>query len=91
VARGLAAEQSATVLPACRGNASDHGLDHRGLEPAKREMFGTDRLKELVKRFDNQLSLRDCAELVQNTLYQFTKAKELQDDLTLLLLRRSPG
>jgi serine phosphatase RsbU (regulator of sigma subunit) len=58
-------------------------------EPVKKDMFGPDRLRDLVKQFDITQSLPAIADLARNAIYQFTRARELQDDLTLLLLRRS--
>jgi serine phosphatase RsbU (regulator of sigma subunit) len=57
-------------------------------EPANREMFGNDRLHALVQKFDKGLSLADCADMARNAVQEFTQAKELQDDLTILLVRR---
>lgn len=52
------------------------------------QMFGTENLKRVVARFDNTLSLTACAELLQNEIDAFTGSTELQDDLTMLILRR---
>ena len=57
-------------------------------EPAGRTMFGTDRLMDVARRFTADKKLPVCAELVKNAVENFTTAKELQDDLTMLLLRR---
>jgi sigma-B regulation protein RsbU (phosphoserine phosphatase) len=59
-------------------------------DPERRSMFGTDRLKEVVSGFDNSLPLEACAEKTRATVEQFTASHELQDDVTVLLLRRRP-
>jgi serine phosphatase RsbU (regulator of sigma subunit) len=58
-------------------------------EPAGRTMFGVGRLQEVVSGFDTSLTLSACADRARAALEQFTRARELQDDLTLFLLRRS--
>ncbi|MBM4067790.1 MAG: FHA domain-containing protein [Planctomycetes bacterium] len=57
-------------------------------EPAGKSMFGTRRLSDVVKHFTADRPLPACAELAKNAVEKFTAARELQDDLTLLLLRR---
>jgi serine phosphatase RsbU (regulator of sigma subunit) len=57
-------------------------------EPAKRELFGIERLRQLVATFDDALSLKACADIAKTAVDQFTGSLDLQDDLTLLLLRR---
>jgi sigma-B regulation protein RsbU (phosphoserine phosphatase) len=52
-------------------------------------MFGSSRLRELVQRFENALSLDHCADMARVAVAKFTGLQELQDDITLLLLRRS--
>jgi serine phosphatase RsbU (regulator of sigma subunit) len=58
-------------------------------EPTKREMLGIERLKEVVASFDSSLSLPECADKAKAAVDQYTGVKDLQDDLTLLLLRRT--
>ncbi|MGF1578386.1 MAG: SpoIIE family protein phosphatase [Gemmataceae bacterium] len=55
----------------------------------KKEMFGLDRLKKVIQQFDQQLSLPRCAETAKTAVHEFTGVKELYDDLTLFLLRRT--
>lgn len=57
-------------------------------EPGGRTMFGTDRLMDVARRFTADKPLSVCAELVKNAVDSFTAAKELQDDLTMLILRK---
>jgi serine phosphatase RsbU (regulator of sigma subunit) len=56
--------------------------------PDEHTMFGPERVEELVHHFGPDRSLADCAEKAKATVDRFTAAEELQDDLTLLLLRR---
>jgi serine phosphatase RsbU (regulator of sigma subunit) len=56
--------------------------------PDDRTMFGTERAEELTGHFSPDRPLADCAERAKTTVDGFTGAEELQDDLTLLLLRR---
>jgi serine phosphatase RsbU (regulator of sigma subunit) len=58
-------------------------------EPEKREMFGPERLAEVVKGFEPSLPLAVCADRAKAAVDRFTRSTELQDDLTLLLLRRT--
>jgi serine phosphatase RsbU (regulator of sigma subunit)/pSer/pThr/pTyr-binding forkhead associated (FHA) protein len=60
-------------------------------EPNGKTMFGLDRLKDVVKGLDNSLPLEACAAQVKADVDRFTTAGELQDDLTLLFLRRLPS
>lgn len=55
----------------------------------EREMFGGDRLLELARTFAPDRPLEDCAEATRAAVERFTGTQELQDDLTLLLLRRN--
>ncbi|MFN4258922.1 MAG: SpoIIE family protein phosphatase [Gemmataceae bacterium] len=55
---------------------------------ASKEMFGEQRLQEVLGGPRTQLSLRKCAEVVKAQVEQFTNQTDLQDDLTLMLLRR---
>ncbi len=54
-------------------------------------MFGPERVIELARGFTAELPLPECAEQLRTALEAFTGSAELQDDLTLLLLRRSPA
>jgi sigma-B regulation protein RsbU (phosphoserine phosphatase) len=56
-------------------------------EPARREMFGVERLQKVVAGFAAALSLKECADRALAAIDQFTAPGEQQDDLTLLLLR----
>jgi sigma-B regulation protein RsbU (phosphoserine phosphatase) len=56
--------------------------------PEGREMFGTERLQKMVERFNRDLSLPQCMDLAKSEVERFTNSKELQDDATLLMLRR---
>jgi serine phosphatase RsbU (regulator of sigma subunit) len=58
--------------------------------PDDRTMFGPERAVELAQLFSPDRPLADCAEQAKQTVDRFTAAEELQDDLTLLLLRRTP-
>jgi serine phosphatase RsbU (regulator of sigma subunit)/pSer/pThr/pTyr-binding forkhead associated (FHA) protein len=55
---------------------------------ASHEMFGLGRLRELISAFGNSRSLAECADAAKAAIDRFTGSKELQDDLTILLLRR---
>jgi len=59
-------------------------------EPTGKTMFGLDRLKDVVKKLDHAMPLEACAAQLKAAVDRFTVAGELQDDLTLLFLRRSP-
>jgi serine phosphatase RsbU (regulator of sigma subunit) len=59
-------------------------------EPETRQMFGLDRLRELVSGFQTDATLPACADRATAAVEQFMRTKDLQDDLTLFLLRR-PG
>jgi sigma-B regulation protein RsbU (phosphoserine phosphatase) len=59
-------------------------------DPIKRQMFGVERLKEVVRQFDPSVALPICADRAKAVVDQYTGVTELQDDLTLLLLRRMP-
>jgi serine phosphatase RsbU (regulator of sigma subunit) len=54
-----------------------------------KSMFGLDRLTSLVRGFALDLPLLECAEQIRTAIDTFTASTELQDDLTVLLLRRS--
>jgi serine phosphatase RsbU (regulator of sigma subunit) len=51
-------------------------------------MFGLDRLRTTLGGASTQLSLEACADDARNAIEEFTGSSELQDDLTLFLLRR---
>jgi sigma-B regulation protein RsbU (phosphoserine phosphatase) len=57
-------------------------------EPTKRMMFGLDRLREVVAGFQAEMPLAVCAARAKTAIDQFTASSDLQDDLTLLLMRR---
>lgn len=50
--------------------------------------FGQERLQEAVADLRTELSLETCAEQVRAAVERFTGTSDLQDDRTLLLLRR---
>lgn len=52
------------------------------------DMFGLERIRALVGTFAPARPLADCTDAAKLAVDRFTGAKELQDDLTLLLLRR---
>lgn len=56
--------------------------------PGTKTMFGLPGLRALVSELHPGLSLPGCVELVRNAVTRFTGSKELQDDLTMFLLRR---
>jgi serine phosphatase RsbU (regulator of sigma subunit) len=58
---------------------------------ADHSMFGLQRLIGLVREFTPSQPLADCAERVREAVDAFTSSGDLQDDLTLLLLRRGPN
>jgi serine phosphatase RsbU (regulator of sigma subunit)/pSer/pThr/pTyr-binding forkhead associated (FHA) protein len=51
-------------------------------------MFGLERIRTLVQEFDAGRPLSDCTDSAKAAIDRFTGSKELQDDLTLLALRR---
>ena len=53
-----------------------------------REMFGNGRMREVVACFEATVSLAECADLARARIEEFTSVHELQDDATILLLRR---
>jgi serine phosphatase RsbU (regulator of sigma subunit) len=57
-------------------------------EPVQKTMFSTGRLKDVVAGLDHSLALADCAARVKEAVTRFTAADDLQDDLTLLFIRR---
>ncbi len=52
-------------------------------------MFGRERLCEVLGGANSRLPLEQCAEAASAAVQQFTRQTELQDDQTLLLLRRT--
>jgi phosphoserine phosphatase RsbU/P len=60
-------------------------------EPAKRQLFGVDRLCDVVGSFASDVPLATCAERAKAAVDRFSASAELQDDLTMLLLRRFSG
>jgi sigma-B regulation protein RsbU (phosphoserine phosphatase) len=52
-------------------------------------LFGLERLRQVVGTLDGSLPLPVCADRVLAAVQQFSSGGELQDDLTLLLLRRA--
>jgi sigma-B regulation protein RsbU (phosphoserine phosphatase) len=57
-------------------------------EPGVKSMFGLERLRKVACGFEHSLSLEACAEKTRAAVEDYTQAKELQDDVTLLILRR---
>src|SRR5207244_13586594 len=57
--------------------------------PDRKEMFGVERLSEVLGGRATSLPLSDCAEQARQAVARFTASSELQDDQTLLLLRRN--
>jgi phosphoserine phosphatase RsbU/P len=53
-------------------------------------MFGPQRLADLVRGMTPDQPLAECAEQARAALDAFTASRELQDDVTVLLLRRHP-
>jgi serine phosphatase RsbU (regulator of sigma subunit) len=58
-------------------------------EPEEKTLFGLERLREIVSGFEYTVPLETCAERAVAVINAYTRSPELQDDLTLLLLRRS--
>ncbi len=56
--------------------------------PDRKEMFGRERLCEVLGGARTSLSLEACAEEASAAVQRFTGQSELQDDQTLFLLRR---
>ncbi len=55
------------------------------------DMFGLERIRDLLRPLTPARALADGAADAKNAVDHFTGAKELQDDLTLLFLRRRPN
>jgi serine phosphatase RsbU (regulator of sigma subunit) len=68
---------------------TDGALEAR--EPVAKTMFGLERLRTVVQSFDDGQPLSAWADQVKAAVDRFTTGPELQDDLTLLLLRRHTG
>jgi serine phosphatase RsbU (regulator of sigma subunit) len=58
-------------------------------EPERKAQFGVERLSKVVEGFDAAVPLEVCADRARAAIDAFIRAPELQDDLTLLLLRRA--
>ncbi len=56
--------------------------------PGRQMMFGVDRLREVLGGPRTELPLPECAAEASAAVQRFTSKDELQDDQTLLLLRR---
>jgi len=57
--------------------------------PDRKEMFGVERLSDVLGGRAASLPLPECAEQARQAVARFTASSELQDDQTLLLLRRT--
>jgi serine phosphatase RsbU (regulator of sigma subunit)/pSer/pThr/pTyr-binding forkhead associated (FHA) protein len=57
-------------------------------DPASKQMFEVQRLQEVLASPRSQASLEAAADHAKTAVERFTGSQELQDDLTLLLLRR---
>jgi serine phosphatase RsbU (regulator of sigma subunit)/pSer/pThr/pTyr-binding forkhead associated (FHA) protein len=57
-------------------------------EPVGKTMFEQERFKQVIQQFEPGASLPDCVGLAKETIEKFIKSEDLQDDLTLLILRR---
>ena len=55
------------------------------------DMFGMERIHAMVRAFAPERPLSEFTEAAKLALERFTGSKELQDDLTLLILRRKMG
>jgi serine phosphatase RsbU (regulator of sigma subunit) len=51
-------------------------------------MFGIERIRALMQECGNEQSLGECTDAAKLAVERFTRSSELQDDLTLLALRR---
>jgi serine phosphatase RsbU (regulator of sigma subunit) len=56
----------------------------------QRELFGLERLRAVVAQFESTMPLPRCADLVRQAVHDYTGQDDLQDDVTVLLLRRKP-
>jgi serine phosphatase RsbU (regulator of sigma subunit) len=59
--------------------------------PDDHELFGVERLRDALGGPGTCFTLPECAERAKAAVHEFTGKPELQDDLTLLLLRRVSG
>lgn len=59
--------------------------------PDGADMYGVERLQTALGGARAQLALKACADEAKTAVEQFTGSTDLQDDLTLLLLRRAPA
>ncbi len=59
-------------------------------DPARKSMFGDERLAQVVAGFEPSRALSECAEELRAAVEDFTRSKELHDDVTVLILRRRP-
>jgi serine phosphatase RsbU (regulator of sigma subunit)/pSer/pThr/pTyr-binding forkhead associated (FHA) protein len=57
--------------------------------PGTDNLFGIKRLQEVLESLHAQLPLELCSEVARSAVERFTQTSELQDDLTLFLLRRT--
>jgi serine phosphatase RsbU (regulator of sigma subunit) len=57
--------------------------------PDRKAMFGASGLRELAHGFSLDMSLAACAQRAVEAVESYTQSRELHDDLTLLLMRRS--
>ncbi len=57
-------------------------------DPERKNMFGVERLSDAFGGPRTQLPLDQCAREISSTIKRFTREEELQDDQTLLFLRR---
>ena len=57
-------------------------------EPEAKKMFGVEGLSKVVADLNPSATLEACADRIRAAIEAHTKTAELQDDLTLLLLRR---
>ncbi len=57
-------------------------------EHRQRAMFGLDRVRAVLQNCGPNHTLAECTSVAKDAIDRFTEMKELQDDLTLLVLRR---
>jgi serine phosphatase RsbU (regulator of sigma subunit)/pSer/pThr/pTyr-binding forkhead associated (FHA) protein len=60
-------------------------------EPVGKTMLGLERFQQVVHDFFPATPLPACVDKAKLTVEQFIRSQDLQDDLTLLLLRRLPA
>ncbi len=56
--------------------------------PVAGSMFGLERLKEVIAGFDVKRCPAECADQIKTAIELFTGSKDMQDDVTVLILRR---